>query len=212
MNGPLVDTAIAAPREHPAQAVRGQARLAARIVGVAVAMAVAAECAHALPLQGTAVQAEQAAAVLGRHTLRNMDGSTLSLTSLRGEVVVLNFWASWCAPCRRELPRLQLLNEELKHLGGRVLAVSIDADRRNVELFALRQELHLPILLDGPDGLARELDLRSVPVTIVLDRDGHVAFASTRSDAAGLDALVAATRKLAGAPPVAAREAAGGPR
>lgn len=202
----------ASPLGRAARSPHGPAPIAACAVGLAVALAVATVCAQARPLEGVGAPAEQAAAALRRHPLRGMDGSTLSLADLRGEVVVLNFWASWCGPCRRELPRLQVLNAELSHLGGRVLAISIDADRRNVELFARRQELRLPILLDGPDGLARELDLRSVPLTIVLGRDGEVAFTSARSDEAGLDALVAATRKLAGGPPVAAREAAGGLR
>jgi thiol-disulfide isomerase/thioredoxin len=198
--------------DPPARGQQGPTPRAVRAAALAVAMVAVTLSAGSQPVQGIGAPAAQAAAALQRHTFRGMDGGSVSLASFRGNVVVLNFWASWCAPCRRELPRLQVLNAEIAGNGGRVLAISIDQDRRNVERFVNRQDMRLPVLLDGPDGLARELDLRSVPVTIVLDRNGEVAFASTRSDAAGLAELEAATRRLVAARPIAAREAAGGVR
>jgi peroxiredoxin len=168
--------------------------------------------ARAAGIPGIGAPSERAEATLRHHALRRLDGTAVSLAALRGEVVVLNFWASWCAPCRRELPRLEVLNAEIAHQGGRVIAVSIDEDRRNVELFATREHMQLPIVLDGPAGLARDLDLRSMPLSLVIDRSGNIAYANTRSDATGLDALVAATRKAIADRPVAAGVAEGGVR
>ncbi|HEY6866775.1 MAG TPA: TlpA disulfide reductase family protein [Candidatus Eisenbacteria bacterium] len=162
-------------------------------------------------LDGVGVPAARVPGILARHLLRPLHGGTLSLADLRGQVVVLDFWASWCAPCRRELPRLDALHAEIARRGGRVLAVSIDEDRENVDLFVRRYGLRLPIALDGPNGLARELDLQHVPLTLVLDRDGNVAFTSSRSDDAGLTAVAAAARELVAGKPVAAATEGGKP-
>jgi thiol-disulfide isomerase/thioredoxin len=161
-------------------------------------------------IDGVGIPADRVSGILARHPLHSLAGGTLSLADLRGEVVVLDFWASWCAPCRRELPRLDALHDEIAGKGGRVLAVSIDEDRQNVDLFARRYGLRLPIALDGPNGLARELDLRHVPLVMVVDRDGSVAFTSSRSDAAGLAALADATRQLIAGRPVVATAPEGG--
>ena len=83
------------------------------------------------------------------------------------------------------------LNAEISTQGGRVLAVSIDDDARNVQVFAKRENMRLPVFLDGSGGLARDLDLRSVPMTLVLDRAGNIAYSGASADAASLDALVA---------------------
>jgi thiol-disulfide isomerase/thioredoxin len=167
---------------------------------------VAAPAAAVDRIAGIGIPAAQVAGVLERHALHPLKGGTLSLADLRGQVVVLDLWATWCPPCRHELPRLDALHAELAGKGGRVLAVSIDEDRQNVDLFARRYGLKLPIVLDGPNGLARELDLHDVPLTLVLDRDGRVALATSRADAAGLQAVADAARQLIVSRPVAAAE------
>ena len=140
---------------------------------------------------------------LVRHSLKTIDGKTVTWASLRGDVVVVNFWATWCKPCRKELPRLDKLDEELEKTGGVVLAVSVDLDAENVRRYAQTNKLRLPICHDGPDGLARELGLEMLPYTAVLDRNGTLAYATAGSDDAHLDALVAKVRTLAAAPKVA---------
>lgn len=144
-----------------------------------------------------------AADALGRHPLRMLDGPPTTLAAMRGDVVVVNFWATWCAPCRKELPRLDALNRQLAGHGARIVAVSIDEDAANVERFTKGGRLTLPVAHDGPAGLARELDLRSVPATIVLDRDGRVAWSTGRSDEATLAEMTAVVKRLAGSAAVA---------
>jgi len=147
---------------------------------------------------------------LRAHPLHGLDGRTLTVPSLAGEVVVVNFWASWCQPCRRELPALDALNATLAKQGGRVLAISIDEDAENVRRFARQHRLRLPLYLDGPAGLAKELDLDHVPYTVVFDRRGEIAYATSGANPAGLDQLAAVTKRLAAEnPPAAARAEAG---
>jgi thiol-disulfide isomerase/thioredoxin len=144
--------------------------------------------------------------ILRDHPLRTLDGRTVSVPALRGQVVVINFWASWCAPCRHELPRLDALNADVARNGGRVLAVSIDLEARNADRFAKKLGLKLPICHDGPDGLAKLLDLQHIPFTLVLDRSGDVVFTTSGSDDASLSALESAARQAVASRPVATRE------
>jgi thiol-disulfide isomerase/thioredoxin len=118
--------------------------------------------------------------------------------------VVVNFWASWCAPCRKELPRLDALNAELAKSGGRVVAVSIDTDANNARRFVLAHKLTMPVAQDGPDGLARRLDLQHVPCTVVLDRDGSIACAVGGGDEAALAQVTNVARRLSSRAPVVA--------
>ena len=147
--------------------------------------------------------------ILRDHPLRTLDGRTVSVPALRGQVVVINFWASWCAPCRHELPRLDALNADVAKSGGQVLAVSIDLEARNADRFAKKLGLRLPVCHDGPDGLAKQLDLQHIPFTLVLDRTGEVVFTTSGSDEASLSALEAAARQAVAARPVATREPEG---
>jgi thiol-disulfide isomerase/thioredoxin len=141
-------------------------------------------------------------AALRSYVFHTIDGRPLALGSLAGEVVVINVWASWCQPCRRELPGLDALNRELARgadgMRGRVLAVSIDQEPENARRFVAERRLSLPVYLDGPDGIARRLDLDRIPTTLVLDRDGRIAALHSGGDAAGLAEVAAVARRLAG--------------
>ena len=159
---------------------------------------------------GPGVDAERMRRELATHVLRTLDGRTQTLGALRGEVVVVNFWASWCGPCRRELPRLDALSASIAGQGGRVVAVSIDQEARNVRRFVTSLKLSLPVYHDGPDGLARTLDLPHVPFTVVLDRSGAVAFTTSGADDRALDAIASAARRSLAAAPGESPTIAGG--
>jgi thiol-disulfide isomerase/thioredoxin len=193
----------------------GRTRVAPAVMGaLAGVLALGAPGAGAARGSARDIGADPAAVrrILETHEFKTLEGRKLTLASLQGEVVVLNFWASWCAPCRRELPALDALNTEISKKGGHVLAVSIDEDRENAARFAKAQKLTLPIAHDGPDGLAHQLDLQHVPFTIVLDRDGTVAYSSSGSSEVAIRQTGDFARQLLARAPVASQQNDGGSR
>ena len=101
-------------------------------------------------------------------------GGTHSLADYKGKVVLLNFWATWCAPCREEMPALNALQKEL---GGEDFQVVTIASGRNpqpaIDKFFTEAEIDaLPVLLDPRQKLAREFGVLAMPATILIDRNG----------------------------------------
>lgn len=107
----------------------------------------------------------------------DLAGDTLSLASLRGEVVLLNVWATWCAPCRREMPGLQHLEDAYGDRGFRVLGVSIDARGAETAIRSFAQDLNVTFaLLHDPDErVTRTFRTIGVPESFLIGRDGVVA-------------------------------------
>ncbi len=105
--------------------------------------------------------------------LPSLDGRETELASLRGKVVLLNFWATWCPPCVEEMPSLERLHRKLGPEGLVVLAVSTDEDRADLESFVTRNALTLPVLRD-PGGVVAADSYRTTgyPETFVIDRSG----------------------------------------
>jgi peroxiredoxin len=98
--------------------------------------------------------------------------ASLSLGSLRGQVVLLNFWATWCKPCEDEMPAMQSLHQALGDRGFALLAVSVDDDPRAVEEFATRLGLSFPILLDPEKKAADAYQSYRFPESYLIDREG----------------------------------------
>jgi cytochrome c biogenesis protein CcmG/thiol:disulfide interchange protein DsbE len=109
-------------------------------------------------------------------TLERIDGETLTLSDLRGRVVVINFWASWCPPCRAEMPALQEVYENNRGQGLGILAVNATYQDQEAEAKALANEMDLsfPILLERTGEMAREYQLRAMPSTFFIDREGVI--------------------------------------
>jgi thiol-disulfide isomerase/thioredoxin len=107
-----------------------------------------------------------------------LDGSAFQLPTLRGEVVVLNFWGSWCAPCRAEAPELRRVAEETRTLGVRFVGVNVKDDRQAAVAFERNFRIPYPSMYDPAGRVAvrfRDYPPNAIPSTIVLDRRGRVA-------------------------------------
>ena len=112
-----------------------------------------------------------------QYSASDLVGQEVSLEDHLGEVVLLNVWATWCGPCRIEMPSIQASYDRFKDRGFTVLAVSIDAGpgyRGKVTRFVEEFEINFPVLLDPESRISRTLQTIGVPETFVLDRQGRI--------------------------------------
>ena len=109
-------------------------------------------------------------------TLRNLNGNLEGLSEFKDQVVVLNFWATWCAPCLEEMPAFETLYRRYRSQGLTVIAVSLDkGDTSKVEKFVDEHSLTFPVLLDL-DGIAERIyPSFTIPFTYVIDKKGRIA-------------------------------------
>ena len=101
-------------------------------------------------------------------------GAPVSLESLRGRVVLVNFWATWCGPCEAEMPAMQRLYDQLHGADFELLAVSVDASADDVEAFRKRLGLGFPILLDPEKRVSTRYQSYRYPESFLIDRDGTI--------------------------------------
>jgi peroxiredoxin len=106
-------------------------------------------------------------------TLTDMQGKTWTLQDLHGKVVLVNFWATWCPPCRKEMPDLEKLYQELKDKGFVILAIS-DEEADKVKPFAAERNVTYPILLDPGRKVNELFQVEGIPKSFVYDRDGKL--------------------------------------
>ena len=109
-------------------------------------------------------------------TLGLLDGSTLALSDLRGQVAVINFWATWCPPCEDEMPDLQAVWEEYQADGVVVVGIVFDDEEAAVRGMASRFGLTYPLGLDAGDRIFAAYGSTGVPETFVVDSEGRVAY------------------------------------
>ncbi|MHA7836308.1 MAG: TlpA family protein disulfide reductase [bacterium] len=98
----------------------------------------------------------------------------LSLADLRGRVVLVNFWATWCEPCESEMPAMDRLHAALPSDEFELVAVSIDEDPEDVAAFQAKMELSFPILLDPSGRVYEAYQTMGVPESLLIDRDGRI--------------------------------------
>jgi thiol-disulfide isomerase/thioredoxin len=106
--------------------------------------------------------------------LEDLDGRMRKLSSFQGKVVFLNFWATWCGPCRVEMPSMQRMYDELKSEGLEIVAVDLQETERQVKSFVEEFDLSFPVLLDKSGIVGATYAIRSIPTTYLIDRGGSI--------------------------------------
>ncbi|MFB2704391.1 MULTISPECIES: TlpA family protein disulfide reductase [Marinobacter] len=109
-------------------------------------------------------------------TLESRSGENLRLEDHRGEVVMLNFWASWCGPCRQEMPLMDELYSQYKDLGFTILAVNVDGNREAAHRFLDKVPVNYPILYDPESSVSELYEVQAMPTTVMIDRDGNARY------------------------------------
>jgi len=109
-------------------------------------------------------------------SLKTMDGQTLNLAEQKGKVVLVNFWATWCGPCRREIPDLVDLYSELKSDGLVIVGIAVDRDGEEVvKPFVEKQTINYPIVLDPDQSTEKHFDaMYGLPTTYVVSPEGKI--------------------------------------
>ena len=108
-------------------------------------------------------------------TLNDINGKKVSSSEFKGKVVVLNFWATWCGPCRAEMPSLNNLYNEYKDKGLVVLAVSVDTSEKPVKSFIKEYKLSFPVLMDKNKEVSfDDYGVLGLPTTFLIDKNGIV--------------------------------------
>lgn len=107
-------------------------------------------------------------------TSTGSDTANLDLGSLTGRVVLVNFWATWCEPCEREMPAMERLYQSLADQPFELVAVAIDDSESKVQLFQDRYRLSFPIVLDLDQSVSQSYQTMGVPESLLLDREGRI--------------------------------------
>ncbi len=143
-------------------------------VTLLVALAIVAAAARAEALL-TAVEGTPPAP---EFALPDLDGRTVRLADLRGKVVVINFWATWCAPCREEMPSMHRLWQQLRANSFELAAINVGETPEQVRSFlsALDHPIGFPIVLDEEGTTVRDFSVKGFPTTFVIDKSGRLVF------------------------------------
>jgi len=107
-------------------------------------------------------------------TLKSLSGTNIKLSELRGDVVMINFWASWCGPCLQEMPALEHIHQRYKDLGFTLLGVNVEQDLREAKAYLKKIDITFPILFDVTNQVSAEYEISGMPTTYLVDRDGNL--------------------------------------
>lgn len=122
----------------------------------------------------TVLGAKEVSGVAPDFTLASASGKNIKLSELRGEVVMVNFWASWCGPCREELPLLDELYQQYRDYGFTLLGVNVDENRAAADKLLEQIPVSFPVLYDPASAVSELYEVDAMPSTILIDRDGNL--------------------------------------
>lgn len=145
----------------------GARLLAAAVLAIATAVAPAAPPAELKPWLGGPAPAL---------ALQDLQGAAQTLQAHRGKVVVLNFWATWCEPCREEMPSFNKLRKTFAGRPVEVLAVNVGEGEGRIKAFLDKVPVEFPVLLDRDAAASKAWKVRMLPATFILDREGRIRY------------------------------------
>ena len=106
--------------------------------------------------------------------LKSASGNNLRLSEYRGDVVMINFWATWCGPCRQEMPLLDELYTRYERVGFSLLGVNIDDDSRRAMNMVSELAISFPVLFDSHKEVSKLYQVDAMPLTVLIDREGNI--------------------------------------
>jgi thiol-disulfide isomerase/thioredoxin len=129
-----------------------------------------------LPAFASNVDTLRAGAPAPAFQLSSSAGKQVSLDSLKGKIVLVNFWASWCGPCRKEMPVLEQLNRQYHNKGVALLGVNVEPDSAAATDWLKATPVSFPILFDVDSKVSKLYQVEGMPNTVILDRKGNVRY------------------------------------
>jgi peroxiredoxin len=122
------------------------------------------------------VLAETAQGAAPDFTLKSQKDGNIKLSELRGKVILINFWASWCGPCRQEMPVLDELYRHYRPLDFTILGVNVEQNSDDAKSLLKDVPVSFPILFDTENKISKLYDVKGMPSTVLVDRDGNIRY------------------------------------
>jgi peroxiredoxin len=109
-------------------------------------------------------------------TLTDLSGASRALSQYKGQVVMVNFWATWCGPCQQEMPLLDQMYKKFKPVGFTLIGVNVDKDAPPVKELLARKPVSFPVLLDPTNAVSKAYHLDEMPSSVIIDRNGTIRY------------------------------------
>ena len=107
-------------------------------------------------------------------SLQARGGQTIKLSQYKGQVVMINFWATWCGPCRQEMPLLESIYKKYNKLGFTLIGVNVEPDSKAAEGFLKQTPVSFPVIYDKDSAVSKAYDVSGMPSTVIIDRKGNI--------------------------------------
>ena len=143
------------------------------IAGLLALGAVAALPLLAPPVADATITAAASSAPAPDFSLAARGGSTVSLSKYKGQVVMLNFWATWCGPCRQEMPLLEAMYKKYKPMGFTLIGVNVEPDSKLADEFLKKMPVSFPVAFDTQSKVSQLFKVQGMPSTVIIDRKGN---------------------------------------
>lgn len=108
-------------------------------------------------------------------TLKSQNDVNLRLAEQRGDIILLNFWASWCGPCLQEMPKLDKLAQKYQGMGVQIWGVNVESDSAAAKAYLEKVRVNFPILFDVTNDVSAAYSVQAMPTTVILNKDGEIA-------------------------------------